>query len=204
MNRRTRNLWTFLAIFTFLVVSGHAYIYLRLISQEFVPLVGQRLATAFILVLAGIVVVQPFVPRKRKRKGFVIKKVAYFWLGASFVLVTSLALADVLSILAVWFGITTVDLALHRSLAAVFFFVVLLGFGLMRALVLPPVRTVTIGLSRWPSQLNGFSIIQISDLHLSDNTQIRLPNAIVEKVNSLNADLVVLTGDMVDGPLEEL
>lgn len=204
MNRRTRNLWTFLAIFTFLVISGHAYIYLRLISQEFVPLVGQRLATAFMLILAGIVVVQPFVPRKRKRKGFVVKKVAYFWLGASFVLVTSLGLADGLSILAVWFGITTVDVALYRSLAAVFFFVVLLGFGLMRALVLAPVRTVTIGLPRWPSQLNGFSIIQISDLHLSDNTQIRLPNAIVEKVNSLNADLVVLTGDMVDGPLEEL
>ena len=204
MNRRNRNLWTFLIIFSSIVILGHAYIYARLISQVFVSSLDQVLATGFLIILASTVLIQPFVPRVLNAKVYFLRATAYFWLGASFVLVTSLCLVDAISALADQFDLLAEDILSHRTTAAIFIFVLLFGYGLMQARMLARVRAVKIRLPRWPSEHNGFSIVQISDLHLSNRTRKRLPNELIRKVNSLNADLIVLTGDMVDGPLEEL
>ena len=55
-----------------------------------------------------------------------------------------------------------------------------------------------------PAALHGFSIAQITDVHVS--TTIRRPyvERIVDAVNALKPDLIALTGDFVDGPVQEL
>jgi len=55
-----------------------------------------------------------------------------------------------------------------------------------------------------PPALHGFSIAQISDLHVS--TTIRRPyvDRVVDAVNALKPDVIALTGDFVDGPVREL
>ena len=71
-----------------------------------------------------------------------------------------------------------------------------------RRLVVRPVDVAAPGL---PAAFNGYCIVHISDLHLG--TYASAPGAvdrIVDTINSLNADLVVFTGDIVNGYPDEL
>jgi predicted MPP superfamily phosphohydrolase len=55
-----------------------------------------------------------------------------------------------------------------------------------------------------PAALHGFTIVQISDIHVGPTIRGRYVEAIVEAVNRLRPDLVAITGDLVDGSVPEL
>jgi predicted MPP superfamily phosphohydrolase len=55
-----------------------------------------------------------------------------------------------------------------------------------------------------PPALHGFSIAQISDTHVGPTIRRDYVEAIVAAVNGLNADVVAVTGDLVDGSVREL
>jgi hypothetical protein len=55
-----------------------------------------------------------------------------------------------------------------------------------------------------PSGLHGFTIAQISDIHVGPTIKAPYLQAIVDKVNGLKADMVAITGDLVDGSVHEL
>jgi predicted MPP superfamily phosphohydrolase len=59
------------------------------------------------------------------------------------------------------------------------------------------VEQVQIPLKNLNTRLEGFKIVQLSDLHLRPFTTIDLINKAVAMVNDLRPDLVVLTGDFV-------
>lgn len=64
---------------------------------------------------------------------------------------------------------------------------------------------VVISSSRIPAAFNGYRIVQLSDFHIG--TYSASPNTvdrIVEAVNSLNPDLIVFTGDLVNNSSEEV
>jgi len=52
--------------------------------------------------------------------------------------------------------------------------------------------------------LEGFKIAQLSDVHVGPTIRAPFIEPIVEKTNALDADLIALTGDVVDGSVEEL
>ncbi|MDR1659010.1 MAG: metallophosphoesterase, partial [Desulfovibrio sp.] len=72
-------------------------------------------------------------------------------------------------------------------------------YGVRSALAVPEVRRLETRLPALPKALDGFRLVQISDLHVSPLLHGPRVCSLVEKVNALNPDLVVLTGDMVDG-----
>ncbi len=76
--------------------------------------------------------------------------------------------------------------------------------GLRGALRIPAVRRVEIEIARWPASLDGFRIAQISDIHIGPVLDRRFAAGLTDRVNSLDADLVVVTGDLVDGDVERL
>jgi uncharacterized protein len=55
-----------------------------------------------------------------------------------------------------------------------------------------------------PAALEGFTIVQISDIHVGPTIKQRYVEGIVEAVNRLKPDLVAITGDLVDGGVAEL
>ena len=63
---------------------------------------------------------------------------------------------------------------------------------------------VDVPISGLPAALHGFTVAQISDIHIG--TTIRRPylRRIVERVNALGADMVAITGDLVDGRVSDL
>jgi predicted MPP superfamily phosphohydrolase len=66
------------------------------------------------------------------------------------------------------------------------------------------VKTVDIPLAGLPAALHGFTIVQISDIHVGPTIRQRYVEGIVDAVNRLQPDLVAITGDLVDGSVLEL
>jgi predicted MPP superfamily phosphohydrolase len=80
----------------------------------------------------------------------------------------------------------------------------LAALGLANTLRLAAVREVEVPIAGLPAALHGFTIAQITDLHVGPTIRRGHVAGIVERVNALEADLVAITGDLVDGPVREL
>jgi len=77
--------------------------------------------------------------------------------------------------------------------------VVLSAIGVWQAVREPDVKTLEIALPKLPPELDGFRLVQLTDLHASRLLEAPWIDAVVKKTNGLNPDLIVITGDLVDG-----
>lgn len=77
-----------------------------------------------------------------------------------------------------------------------------LGFGVAGAIRRAAVERVSIPINNLPAALDGYKIAQISDTHISAIVRRPEMRAVVDLVNGLGADLIALTGDLVDGYVE--
>ncbi len=68
----------------------------------------------------------------------------------------------------------------------------------------PRLVEVDIPVTHLPPALHGFSIAQISDLHVGPTIKRGFVERIVARVNELNADLIAVTGDLIDGSVLDL
>ena len=66
------------------------------------------------------------------------------------------------------------------------------------------VRRVDVPIAGLPPALAGFTIAQISDLHVGPTIRRRHVEAVVAAVNALGADVIAITGDLVDGTVAHL
>jgi predicted MPP superfamily phosphohydrolase len=78
------------------------------------------------------------------------------------------------------------------------------ALGVRQAMAGPVVRVVEIALANLPAAFDGFKIAQISDLHAGPLIGRRYVENVVGKVNDLQPDLIALTGDFVDGTVDDL
>jgi hypothetical protein len=76
--------------------------------------------------------------------------------------------------------------------------------GLVRALGRPRIVHVSIPLADLPHDLQGLRIVQLSDVHVGSTIRRAYVQRIVDRVNALQADLVAITGDLVDGTVAQL
>ena len=63
---------------------------------------------------------------------------------------------------------------------------------------------INVPIANLPASLEGFRIAQISDIHVGPTIKSGYLQRIVDRVNLLDADLVAVTGDLVDGPVQTL
>ena len=71
------------------------------------------------------------------------------------------------------------------------------GFALQEARNLGVTR-LEIPLRKLPPELDGFSLVQVSDVHYGMLTVNKKLSRIVDRANDLHPDMVVITGDLVD------
>ncbi len=71
--------------------------------------------------------------------------------------------------------------------------------GLYNGIKVPAVAEITFTSSAVPESLKDYKILQLSDLHVSAAATRWRTEAIVAKANAVGADLIVVTGDIVDG-----
>ena len=63
---------------------------------------------------------------------------------------------------------------------------------------------VTIPINGLPHNLNGTSIVQLSDIHMGPFIGRSHMESVVKRANALNGDIVVITGDLIDSSVENL
>jgi len=94
-----------------------------------------------------------------------------------------------------WFHASSARLALGMFGAAL----LLSCYGAWQAARVPSIRHVEITIPNLPPELDGLAIVQLTDLHATKLFDEKWMQAVVERTNELNPDLVLLTGDIVDG-----
>jgi predicted MPP superfamily phosphohydrolase len=80
----------------------------------------------------------------------------------------------------------------------------LVGSGVGTALGVPQVKRIQIPLAKLPRSADGLRIALASDIHLGPLNGAGRTRRIVELINELDADLVAIVGDLVDGTVEDL
>ncbi len=123
------------------------------------------------------------------------------WMGVFWLAFVALAFSDlVLGSM----GANTGDISAPRALAVTLLVAGTAALALRNGLRVPAVRRIEISLARWPRALDGFRIVQISDIHIGPVLGRGFAAALTERVNALAPDLVAVTGDLVDGDVQRL
>jgi predicted MPP superfamily phosphohydrolase len=81
-------------------------------------------------------------------------------------------------------------------------FITIVGFANARRRA--GIRTVEVPIAGLPESLRGFSIVQITDIHVGATIKHGYVSRIVDAVNTLEADMIAITGDLVDGSVGRL
>jgi uncharacterized protein len=82
------------------------------------------------------------------------------------------------------------------SVAAIF-----AAIGVRQAVRVPPLKDIEIGIPGLAPQFDGYTLLQLTDLHISRLFPGLWARAVVERANGLGASLIVVTGDLIDGTL---
>lgn len=189
----------------------HAYLGLRLIPALAVWPVAQMLLA--LSLLASMVLMPMGLTARRFKSPVLADRMA--WTGMLFMgLFSSLFVLSLLreaALLAGWAwllvrpGTFSWPAFSAGSAAAVALLGLLMTFvGFFNARRTAAVVRVDVPISGLPSTLHGFSIAQISDIHVGPTIKRGYLQAIVNVVNQLQVDMVAVTGDLVDGTVADL
>jgi predicted MPP superfamily phosphohydrolase len=200
--RRRRGVPIFLAVLS-LVLLLHAYIGSRLIGSLALP--AWASATAW-LVLALCCFSVPggfwLTYAMPGRFADTISALGRIWLGVFGVLLSVTVASDLARLIAHAFGAPS-DWSVRQGTATLAIGALAVGYALWvaRRPVLERVRVPIAGL---PPALEGFRIVQISDIHVGEMLGKGFLDRVVERVNALEPDVVAITGDLVEGTVEHL
>ncbi|GAB1575812.1 metallophosphoesterase [Bordetella petrii] len=194
-----------------IVAAAHAYVGLRLIPDlALAP--GQRWAGVAALTVSCILmplslVIRPFAARAWADwvagAGLVI--MGLFSSVFVFTMLRDAALAITLT--AATLAGAALPMAALKADSALAVLALALGatlWGAVNARRLARVRRVDVPIAGLPAGLRGFTIVQISDIHVGPTIKRGYVEHIVQAVNGLRPDLVAITGDVVDGPVAQL
>src|SRR6202166_754293 len=129
--------------------------------------------------------------------------VLFNWAFGAIVLLALLQLAldvGLLVGLLIHGGIVSAPDGVRYGLAAVA--TVAAAVGVHQAMRIPPLKDIEVGIHGLPRQFDGYTILQLTDLHISRLFPASWARAVVERSNKLGVDLIAITGDLIDGTLE--
>jgi predicted MPP superfamily phosphohydrolase len=76
------------------------------------------------------------------------------------------------------------------------------AIGVQQAMRVPPLKDIEVGIPGLPRQFDGYTILQLTDLHISRLFPASWAREVVARSNKLGVDLIAITGDLIDGTLD--
>jgi predicted MPP superfamily phosphohydrolase len=202
---------SFLVRFIAIGVLLHVYVGFRLIPDLPAPPAGKSIAALW-LVLSCLLIPPGMLARGFKRQPLGDRLAWAGMLAMGFfssllmlTIVRDIVLASLMTVDALWPHVANLAAWRTGSSAAVIALALLSSvFGFFNARRRAPVRSVDVPIRGLPAALDGFTIVQLSDIHVGPTIKHDYVEAIVRAVNDLDADLVAITGDVVDGSVARL
>jgi predicted MPP superfamily phosphohydrolase len=199
-----------IAVLSTLTWLSHRYVWARLVRDAGWPGGWGRGLTAVVITLAVLVpltfVAAQTMPRAVSGPlGWVV----YTWLGFALYLLLLAALSDAGRGIAALAGLLPQDpdrrQVLARGIAAaVAGTAAFVGIGGLANASGFDIRRVRVALARLPSSASGYSIVQLTDVHVGPTIGRDFIERIVAETNALAPDMIVITGDLVDGSVAHL
>jgi len=192
-----------------LSVALHAYVGGRLIPSLglwpwAIVLVAVMLVLTFSMLHLGV-----FFYRRRHRYSDQVSWASMTAMGLFSSLLVFTLLRDALSLILAavalaWPATAMQNFAAGSALAVPLATLLVTAIGMWNARRTAAVVNVEIPIAGLPAALHGFTIAQISDVHVGATIKGPYVDSIVDAVNRLDADMVAVTGDLVDGPVADL
>ena len=198
---------------TFFILYGLIHLYAFLKAKAALSLNAQQ--SILIVLFMAVLTFSPAIIRYLERFGLeffarAMSYIGYLWMG---VLILFFALAVCIDIyrLVIYLGnfLISRDIsALYPSVKISFILSLLFaltaaGYGFFEAQDIR-LEHITVKTSRIPKEISRFRIVQISDVHLGLIVRERRLKKIIARVREANPDLLVSTGDLVDGQINNL
>jgi predicted MPP superfamily phosphohydrolase len=189
----------------------HRYVWARLIRDAAWPGPWRGALTLAVFALAALIPLVFVSTRSLPRSmAAPLAWVAYTWMGFALYLFLFTFISDAGRGIAAIARVLPVDpdrrQVLARAIAAtVGALAALVGIGglanVARGFV---VRRVPVQLTKLPKSASGYVIVQITDVHVGPTLGRQFIESIVRQTNALAPDMIVITGDLVDGTVEQL
>jgi predicted MPP superfamily phosphohydrolase len=196
---------------SFIVIYGlaHLYIFFKL-ATVLKPGVPAAIVAGLLILFMGIspVLIQMYIHKGSARASRVFAYTGYMW-TAFLILFSPLAIVFDLYNLAAQHGIVLFGREFIPVSASYAFFIPLLtaaaasGYGFFEANCLR-VEKLTVKSGKIPSGTAGIKIAHISDLHLNIMTREETLDKIIARVQDAKPDLIVSTGDLLDGGVKHI
>jgi predicted MPP superfamily phosphohydrolase len=202
----------FLGVISGLTLGTHYYLWARLIRDPMWPSPWRQLATIALVLLALSIPASMMAWRTMPRNiAIPVSWVGYVWMGSMFLLLVLLWGGE----LARWSWVKYASFASVNSGRREFlaqllaggagaFGVALSGWGVWSAIRPVEVKRVAIRLEKLPQSLSGLRLVQLTDMHVGLTIGGDFVEDIVRKVNAIEPDIVAITGDLIDGSVEDL
>ena len=194
----------FIAVALSVIGVMHAYLASRLVLDLHLPASVQTAGLVGLLGMAVVLVTGAFAQRlARPRVARGLAAPAFIWLGMVWLLLSLLVMTDLAAwsatLVGLWRPADAIEFARLRAIAVGGLAIAMAAWGMVRALGGPRVRRRRLALAGWPSALDGFKLIHVSDLHLGPMLGVGFARRLAAQINALQPDLVAVTGDLVDG-----
>ena len=214
MHRPLPLILIFLTVIALVASGSHYFLWARLVRATSLEAPWRAIVTTLIvlgaLVMPASLIVHQFIDAPWTRG---LAFVGYIWMGLAFFLLIGLGAADLLHLGdGLFASLRSLEpnpdrrVFLARTFGGgVAAFAAVAGTTAVRsALQEAKLVDVVVPLRQLPKALHGLTIVQISDLHVGPTIRRDVVEALVARVNALQPDLVVLTGDLVDGSVTAL
>lgn len=188
-----------------ILVLVHLYIGLRLLPGMNASLLGMFLGIILLSISAVLVRIGLVAPSlRRSRWSGPLSWAGLLAMGFFSSLLVLTFVRDVLLLILALAGVASPAIAFDSAVAVPLLALAVTAIGFINARRLARVVKVDVPIAGLPRELDGYAIAQISDIHVGPTIKRAYLNAIVNKVNSLKADAIAVTGDLVDGSVQRL
>ncbi len=214
--------WAFLSLMLLVLGPCQWYVWRRMVRDTTRPGAWRIAGTVIILALAGCLLVafsarvRDWVPEAVHGNGTRLTLVGMMWVAVLFYLLLTLLVLEIPRLLlrrraqaAATAGAD--ERLLHRRLVIARGLAItagltagsIVGYGVKTALGPPVVRRIQLPLAKLQRSLDGYRIAVVADVHIGPLTGVAHARRIVDALNSLDADLVAMVGDLADGDVDE-
>lgn len=186
----------------YFVAYGGSHLYLLLKISKGLNL--SRSARGYLTLPLFLLFIAPLAARTLESAGFeklpeILSPAGYLWMGLLFLFVTAAATVDIINTILYLVKRRARILAPASQLLLATCYTVCIGiYGWHEAKDIRS-ETITLRSSKIPAAIGRIRIVQLSDVHVGQIVNEDRVNAMLDKVRSASPDMVVATGDLVDG-----